>query len=194
MTERSDAFSQAERSENPRYGTYKLPRCMAEGCPMVASIMTNAEQGVGMCGFHGFAKKTKSWPAITEILLSDSCKRLRFAIQRLRSELNGFQRKKEIDRHIAEVQTAGEIFGLSLEDLKIQSIKGWYDGRFCEMPEDPCSYLYRLDMKLTQVVIDRAFNRTNRTEVDYKQLGRDWCDRALQAIAGRGRDLMGGAP
>lgn len=194
MTEkRSDAFAQAEREEIPRQGTYMRPRCMANGCPMGVAILTSAEQGVGMCAYHGFAKQSKSWPAITEILLTDSCKRLRYALQRLRNELNSRQREVEINLHIAEIQNEGTAFGMNADDLRLKTIKGYYAGRFCEMPEPPAHYLYRIDMKLTRVVIDRAINQTNNTDTDYKQLGLKWCEIALSAIAGRGRELMEGA-
>lgn len=193
MTEkRSDAFAQAEREENPRQGTYMRPSCMANGCPMLASLMTNSEQGVGMCAYHGFAKQSKSWPAITEILLTDSCKRLRHAIQLLRSELNYRQRQDQIDLHIAEIQNAGSIFGLSVDDLRLRTGMGWWEGRYCEMTEAPQAYLYRVEMKLIRTVIDRAINETNGTNIDYKQLGLKWCEIALNAIAGRGCELMGG--
>ena len=177
---RTSAFDDAQDGGYQRL----LPvRCSADGCPLRAQVFTTPDRGV--CEYH-FAADTRMWDRVTAILRDPKARRLIRALDALAASYHLSTRAT--NPIICEVQRAGLDFGMSEETLKMQQLLGWIKGVQGYFIEPAQAYEYRISREFVAEVLGRASERG--TFASAREQAMAWTDKALAAIAGRGRQIM----
>ncbi len=175
-----------DESQGSGYKRLVPVSCSAAGCPCRPQFITNTETGEDVCAFH-YAADNFLWDRITAILRSKESRRLVQALDRL---ANSSHKGEEVTNPlICEVQRAGVDFGLDREVLSMLRMTGLVHGRTEEFIEPARAYEYRISMAHHAAVMERASSGSVR-HIDDRERALSWTERALHAIAGRGKQIM----